>query len=107
MKRKPTNNPAWRTAARYLLQAFFPVLLHFSAVAQQRIQGKIVDDKGSPLSGATVQVKGTTNTTQTDAQGNYTISAPSASSTLVISFVGYESKKVVVKGGSNTTITLV
>ena len=79
MKRKPTNNAAWRTTARYLMQAFFPLLLHFSATAQQRIQGKILDDKGSPLSGATVQVKGTTNTTQSDAQGNFLISAPSAS----------------------------
>ena len=91
MKRKPTNNLAWEKTAKYLLQAFFLVLLHLSAVAQQRIQGKILDDKGSPLPGATVQVKGTNVTTQTDTQGNYTISAPSASSALVILNCGDES----------------
>ncbi|MEO8110735.1 MAG: TonB-dependent receptor [Ginsengibacter sp.] len=107
MKRKLTNNRPWRKAAKYmLLQAVFLLLLGFSAFAQVSIQGRISDDKGIALPGATVQVKGTSNTTQTDQQGNFILSAPSASSRLLVSFVGYESKEVAVNSKGNTSITL-
>ncbi|MEO6733826.1 MAG: TonB-dependent receptor [Ferruginibacter sp.] len=107
MKRRLTNNRPWRSTAKYLLlQAAFLLLLGFSAFAQVSIKGKISDEKGSPLSGATVQVKGTGNTTQTDQQGNFTVSAPKASSRLMVSFVGFESKEVAVSSQGNTNITL-
>src|ERR1051325_6587160 len=103
MKRKPTHSRPWGTTVKYmLLQAVFLLLLGFSASAQVSIHGKISDEKGTPLSGATIQVKGTNNTTKTDVQGNFTISAPSASSQLVVSFVGYESKEVTANSGGNT-----
>ena len=107
MKRRLTNNQPWRSTAKYLLlQAAFLLQFGFSAFAQVSIHGKISDEKGSPLSSATIQVKGTNNTTQTDQQGNFTISTPSASSVLVVSFVGYQSKEVTVGKRNNININL-
>src|SRR4051812_30727175 len=82
------------------------LLFSFSAFAQQSIKGKVSDDKGNLLSGATIQVKGTNQATQTNQQGNFTISVPSASSVLQISFVGFEQKEVVVINQNNINITL-
>ena len=65
MKKKLTPNWVMGTAAKnWLLQAAF-LLLSFSAFSQQSIHGKILDDKGNPLSVATVQVNGASQTTKT------------------------------------------
>ena len=70
------------------------------------IGGKVINEKGEPLAGATVLVKGTANGTSTDADGNFTINAdPNA--TLVISFVGFESKEVLVNNRSDIRVQLI
>jgi hypothetical protein len=61
--------------------------LSLSLFAQQRITGTI-SSRDSLLEGVTIQVKGGTAATQTDAKGNFTITAPS-NATLVITNVGY------------------
>lgn len=67
------------------------------------INGKITDDKGQPLPGATVLVKGTNNGTKTDINGSFSISAE-PNSTLIISYIGFETKEV--KVGNATTISV-
>lgn len=69
-----------------------------------RVTGLITDSSGEPLPGVTVVVKGTTIGITTDIDGNYSLKVPSASSTLVFSFVGMISQEVVV--GSQRTINL-
>jgi len=72
-----------------------------SAFSQEKkISGTVTDQSGLPLPGATVLVKDTTNGTSTDFDGNYSINA-NQGETLVISFVGYTTKEVVI-GASNT-----
>ena len=71
---------------------------------QQNVTGKVLDSDGFPLVGASVVVKGTTTGTATDFDGNFTISA-SDGDTLVVSYIGYETKEVPV-GASPMTITL-
>lgn len=69
-----------------------------AAMAQQAnitVKGKVVDDKGEALLGATVQLKGTSTGTKTDLDGNFTLSVPS-NGTLVISYVGYKKQEVAV-----------
>ena len=66
---------------------------------QLTITGTVVDDMGAPLPGTNVIVKGTTNGTQTDFDGNYTITAPS-DATLVFSYVGFKTLEVPVNGNS-------
>lgn len=77
-----------------LLQAIFmPLVLLFSlqAFSQDRtVTGKVTDSKdGSPVVGASVQPKGSTTGTSTNAEGNFRITVGSNVSTLVITSVGY------------------
>jgi len=52
------------------------------------LKGKVTDDKGAPLPGVSVIVKGTTIGITTDIDGNFNLSVPNDSKTLVFSFVG-------------------
>lgn len=66
---------------------------------QSTITGTVTDDAGAPLPGANVIVQGTTNGTQTDFDGNYTIEAAS-DATLIFSYLGFQTKQVAVDGQS-------
>jgi alpha-2-macroglobulin len=57
------------------------------------LRGTVRDDKGNPISGATVMIKGTHLATSTDLNGNFSLKTPSEGS-LVISSVGYSSQEV-------------
>ncbi|KAA5542906.1 TonB-dependent receptor [Adhaeribacter rhizoryzae] len=69
------------------------------------IRGKVTDDKGDPLPGVTVVVKGTTNGTATGADGTYTLNLPEASGTLIFSYIGYVTREIPITG-SQTTINV-
>jgi TonB-linked SusC/RagA family outer membrane protein len=75
-----------------------PQLLHIS--------GSIRDSAtGAPLPGVTIQVKGNTLGTITDASGNFSMDVP-AQATLVISFLGYERKEIPVTGAATINVSL-
>ena len=70
--------------------------------AQKVVSGRILNDTDKlPIPDASVQVKGTTTGTRTNADGTFSISAPQNNSVLVISFVGYEKMEVTVSGKTN------
>jgi len=69
------------------------------------ITGKVVDQDGSPIPGATVLLEGTSTGTATDIDGNFSIEAAEGS-VLLFSFIGYESQRVTVGNQTNLTITL-
>ena len=71
------------------------------------VSGTVTDDKGAPLQGVTVQVVGTTNATQTDAKGNYTLTVTEKSKTLRFTYVGYGSEDMNIgsKATVNATLT--
>lgn len=71
---------------------------------QKTVKGKVTDEKGEPLTGATVIVKGTTRGVATDAAGQYSINIPADVTTLEVSFLGY--KKVEVTIGKRTEINV-
>ena len=72
---------------------------------EKEVTGRVTDSSGEPLPGVTVLVKGTTNGTITDFDGNYTISNVSSDGTLVFSFVGMQSQELVV--GNQSTFNVV
>ena len=77
------------------------------AIQQQKsITGKVVDSGGNPLPGVTVVVKGTTNGTITDIDGNYSIAKIADNSTLKFSFVGMKSKDVIIGNQKSINVTL-
>ena len=66
----------------------------FTSVQQaKKITGTVVDSKGEPIIGASVLVKGTSNGTITDVDGNFSLNA-SQGSVLVVSYVGYTKKEI-------------
>jgi TonB-dependent starch-binding outer membrane protein SusC len=80
------------------------LLLSVAAMAQQQISGVLTDEAGEPIIGASVIEKGTTNGAVTDIDGKFDVKVAKATSTLVISFVGFQTQEVVV--GSQTTLNL-
>ncbi|WP_332914623.1 carboxypeptidase-like regulatory domain-containing protein [Algoriphagus boritolerans] len=69
------------------------------------ITGTVQDETGAPLPGAAILVKGTTNGTITDLDGNFSIDVP-ADAVLVISYLGYTAQEVSVNGRSSLSIQL-
>ena len=65
-----------------------------SVLGQAKITGEVVDQTNQPLPGASIVVKGTTNGTSTDFDGKFTLQAEANSGTIVISFIGFQSKEV-------------
>ncbi|RZJ65544.1 MAG: TonB-dependent receptor [Flavobacterium sp.] len=73
-------------------------LLTIAGYAQDiNVSGKVTDDTGLPVPGATVTVKGTKTASMTDIDGNYQISAPS-DGTLVFTFIGFADLEMAVNG---------
>lgn len=63
------------------------------ATAQTQVRGVVVDDAGEPVIGATIQIKGTSQGTVTDYDGNFAFTAP-ANARLVVSYVGFKTQEV-------------
>lgn len=79
------------------------ILLTQTVFAQStKISGKVVDAKGTPISGANVRVKGSNSGTTTNEEGVFNLSVnDAAKSTLLVSFVGYDDKMINLTSGSN------
>ncbi|MBC7743997.1 MAG: TonB-dependent receptor [Flavobacterium sp.] len=75
-----------------------------TAIAQNKtITGNVTgSDDGLPLPGVSVKVKGSSVGTQTGANGNYTLTLPENSNTLIFSYIGYVEKEIAI--GTNNII---
>lgn len=71
------------------------------------VTGKVIDENGAGISGATVMIKGSTKGTQTDAAGNFVFENVQDNAVLIFSSVGYESKEIAVGNRRTINITLV
>lgn len=92
---------------RQLLILMGLLIASFTASAETlTVQGVVSDSTGESLIGATVTVKGTSNATATDIDGNYVLSNVDSKGTLVISYIGYATKEVAVNGQSKIDVTL-
>mgnify|MGYP004451056111 FL=1 len=81
-------------------------LLAVTAMAQVTVKGVVKDEQGEPIIGANVLVKGTTNGTITDLDGNYTVSDVARNATLVFSFVGYNNLEVAAKAPTTINVSM-
>lgn len=72
---------------------------------QQQIEGTVYDDKGNPLIGVTIIIKGTQKGVSTDFDGKFKINA-SQGDTLVFSYLGFASKELLLGTDTNYTITM-
>jgi len=73
--------------------------------ATEIVKGRIVDESGEPLIGATVMVGNSGKGVATDLNGNFTIEAAKGE-TLKVSYIGYDNKNVKIGGSSSLDITL-
>ena len=73
-----------------------------------QVRGKVLDQQGQPIVGASVIVQGTTVGVSTDAQGRFELEvpAPAASRVLEISYLGYETTRVAVGSRTRFDVTL-
>lgn len=81
------------------------VLLSAMAVAQSAVSGVVRDPAGEPIIGANVVVQGTTNGTITDLDGNFTLQCDK-NATLEVSYIGYTSQQVALKGQTSVVVVL-
>ena len=65
------------------------VSLNNNIILEKPIKGNVKDENGQALPGVTIQIQGTNQGTQTDANGNFAFSSLDDKEVLVISFVGY------------------
>ena len=77
------------------------------AFSQTRtVSGRITDPNSQPLVGATVSVRGTNVATQTDVNGNFSLSVPEGRNTLTLTSVGYEARDLDITGQNNVSVSL-
>ncbi|MBE9464028.1 TonB-dependent receptor domain-containing protein [Dyadobacter subterraneus] len=87
--------------------ALFFILLSLSTFAQKmKVTGRVTDEKGEALIGASVVEKGTSNGTSTDGNGIYTLAVGYSNATLIVTYVGYNKIEKEINGQETQNFTL-
>jgi Ca-activated chloride channel homolog len=92
-----------------ILFMLFPVVLialAFRPLSSHTVKGKVIDQAGNPLIGASVTVKGTRLATSVAPDGTYQITVNDRQGTLVFSHVGYDTKEIKIGGKTTIDVTL-
>lgn len=78
-------------------------LFSYSLFAQRiALHGKVVDETGEPLIGATIKVPGSSTAVTTNISGDFTLNVPAGTSKIVVSFIGYiDFEKAITNGVTN------
>lgn len=76
-----------------------------NSIQKLELKGRITDEKGGGLPGVSIKLKGSSTGTMSDTNGNYALSLPDGSGTLVFSFVGFTTQEIAI--GNRTTINVV
>ena len=78
-----------------------------NTIQEQTISGQITDSDGAPLPGANIVEKGTSNGTQSDFDGNFTLAVADSNTILVVSYIGFITKEVAVEGRGQINVQLI
>jgi TonB-dependent starch-binding outer membrane protein SusC len=110
MKNESLLNSCRLRGRPVLLKLSLMFLLAFfvtSVTAQEySVRGKVIDENGIGMPGVNVIIKGTTNGTTTDVNGNYALSVRGNDAVLVFSFIGYATLEEPTNGRSSINVTL-
>ena len=90
----------------FLSLFLFMTIFSFVSIAQVNVSGQVKDDSGNSLTGVNIIVQGTTDGTTTNATGDFSITIPNQNSTLVFSFLGFETLEVTVGNQTNLTVKM-
>jgi len=88
---------------------FLLILFNLAAVSlyaqTMTLRGKVVDELGEPLTGATITITGTNTAVTADGSGNFVLSAPAGTKKITVSFIGFVSyDKVITPGTTNVGV---
>ncbi|RYE24082.1 MAG: SusC/RagA family TonB-linked outer membrane protein, partial [Sphingobacteriaceae bacterium] len=83
------------------------IYLLIRSTAPIPVKGKVVDEKGQPLIGVSIVLKGTNIGTATDIDGNYNLNLPDAMGTLVFKYIGYNTLEFPIGNRTLINVTLV
>ncbi|MEO9513118.1 MAG: TonB-dependent receptor [Flavobacteriaceae bacterium] len=89
----------------FLVISFFVFQTFIYAQDSITVSGTVGDEQGTPLPGASIILKGTTNGVQTDFDGNYSLDVPS-SGILVFSYIGFIPREISIGGQSVINVNL-
>ena len=92
-----------RTKLNGILTLLLAFVVHLSFAQEKTISGTVTDQDGLPLPGVNIVVEGTTNGTQTDFDGNYSITG-NVGQTLLFTYIGQQDVRVPI--GANNTINV-
>ncbi|MEJ7739826.1 MAG: TonB-dependent receptor [Chitinophagaceae bacterium] len=98
--------PTPKILSVYVLISVLQVFSYNAFTQTSPITGTIKNPAGEPLSGATINVKGKKITTTSDASGSFSINVPADGKTLVVSFIGMETKEIILAGEATIDISL-
>lgn len=93
------------TGCTYQVNDNYIVITSLQKGNVKKVQGNVKDTAGEPVIGATVMVKGTSNGTITDFDGNFVLDAPEGS-VLEISYIGYKTQQLAAASGRSLTVTM-
>ncbi|OOQ59747.1 SusC/RagA family TonB-linked outer membrane protein [Mucilaginibacter pedocola] len=96
----PFASPAMANGAAHGLS------IKFAKSADQSVTGIVTDEKGLPLPGVTVAIKGTSQGVVTDVNGKFTLVVKDPNGSLVFSFIGYITREVAINGRSTVNVQL-
>ncbi len=93
--------------SKHFAMLLFFLIFSFTIMAQSfSVSGKVTDENGKALEGATVLEKGTKNSAVTNAEGAFQVNVSSAKAKLVISFVGHELQEIAVGNKPQLSVSL-
>ena len=97
-----------RLLAKKVSTLLLCVLFTLTAFSQTKtITGKVTDDKGNPVQGATVTAKGTKGGASTGADGTYKLTIPVTAKALIISSVGFTQQEISIGDQTSVDVALV
>ncbi len=105
--KRSTTIGRWSRALRLFLPAMMLMIASAATAQTTQVTGVVQDNTGEPLMGASVIEKGTSTGTATNLDGEFTLFVKDpAKAVLVVSYVGFETTEVALKGQTKVTVTL-
>ena len=88
------------------LLMYLPNAMTAKTLADIVISGQVTDERGDPMPGVSIVLKGTTNGTITDLDGNFELKSTQSKGTLLFSFIGYKTHEENFSGSAIVKVTL-
>ncbi|MEC5147979.1 SusC/RagA family TonB-linked outer membrane protein [Chitinophaga sp. 212800010-3] len=89
-----------------LLCSLLLLIAGIASAQTKTVAGKVTDDKGAPIPGASIQLKGTSTGTAAGPDGTFKLSVPSNATTLVVTFIGFTTQEVNIAGKSAVNVSM-